>query len=83
MIDIKSLNEIILSIINNIRTTSPDIDIKEGTFLRDAIINPVAEEISRLYGTIKEVDMSQSILTATGAALDKLAANYFIIGNVK
>ena len=78
MIDIKSLNEIILSIINNIRTTSPDIDIKEGTFLRDAIINPVAEEISRLYGTIKEVDMSQSILTATGAALDKLAANYFI-----
>ena len=32
MIDIKSLNEIILNMINNIRTTSPDIDIKEGTF---------------------------------------------------
>ena len=78
MIDIKSLNEIILNMINNIRTTSPDIDIKEGTFLRDAIINPVAKEISKLYGTIKEVDMSQSILTATGEALDKLAANYFI-----
>ena len=78
MIDIKSLNEIILNMINNIRTTSPDIDIKEGTFLRDAIINPVAKEISKLYGTIKEVDMSQSVLTATGEALDKLAANYFI-----
>ena len=78
MIDIKSLNEIILNMIKNIRTTSPDIDIKEGTFLRDAIINPVAKEISKLYGTIKEVDMSQSILTATGEALDKLAANYFI-----
>ena len=51
MIDIKSLNEIILNMINNIRTTSPDIDIKEGTFLRDAIINPVAKEISKLYGT--------------------------------
>ena len=78
MIDIKTLNEIILSIINNIRTVSPDVDIKEGTFLREAIIDPVSKEISDLYDTLYKLDMNQSILTATGNALDRLAANYFI-----
>lgn len=78
MIDIKTLNEIILNIINNIRTISPDVDTKEGTFLRDAIIDPVAKEINDLYTTLYTLDMNQSILTATGDALDRLAANYFI-----
>ena len=77
-IDYKTFNEIIISLINNIHTTLPEADIKEGTFLRDVIIDPAANEISNVYNNLLKTDLAQSPLTATGADLDKLASNYFI-----
>lgn len=74
----KSLNEIIHSIINNIHDTLPSADTKEGTFVRDVFINPISNEFANIYGDIKLIELSQSVLTATGEDLDKLASNYFI-----
>lgn len=74
----KSLNEIIHSIINNVHDKLPEADTKEGTFIRDVFINPISNEFAGLYGDLKLMKLSQSILTATGKDLDKLAANYFV-----
>lgn len=78
MINVKSLNETIINIINNIHDVLPEADIKEGTFLRDVIINPVAYEFSNVYDNLYQMELAQSILTATGEDLDRLGSNYFI-----
>lgn len=74
----KTLHEIRQNIINNIHDGLPQADTKEGTFIRDVFINPISDEISSIYSEMKLLEMSQSILTATGGDLDKLAKNYFI-----
>lgn len=78
MIDTKSLNEIIINIINNIHDKLPEADIKEGTFLRDVIVNPMAYEFSNIYDNLYQMELAQSVLTATGEDLDRLSSNYFV-----
>lgn len=78
MINIKSFNETIISIINNIHDALPEADIKEGTFLRDVIINPIAKEFADLYNNLYKMELAQSVLTATGEDLDRLGSNYFV-----
>lgn len=74
----KSFEEVMQQIINNIKDVIPQADTKAGTFIRDVFIDPNADEIAALYSEMKQVEYSQSILTATGTALDNLALNYFI-----
>lgn len=76
--EMKTLSEIAVSLINHIHDTLPDVDTKEGTFIRDVFIDPVSTEIADLYKELKLVEISQSILTATGEDLDRLARNFFI-----
>ena len=75
---LKSISEIRQKIIDNIHDTIPEADTKEGTFLSNVFINPIADEITALYGDMEIVKMNQSIITATGDDLDLLAANYFV-----
>ena len=74
----KTFNQIVQNIINNIHDTMSEVDTKPGTFMRDVIVNPVSDEFTGLYANMKAMELKQSILTATGSDLDKLAANYFI-----
>lgn len=76
---LKTLNEIAAGIINNIHDKLPDADTKEGTFIRDVFIDPVAYEIQELYQEAKLIELAQSILTATEEDLDRLAMNFFVI----
>lgn len=78
MIDYKGLNEIIFDIISDIHANIPEADTKIGTFLRDAIINPFSNSMSKIYTQMKKLEMGQSILTAIGEDLEALAANFFI-----
>ncbi len=78
MIEIKTLNEAILSVINNIHDALPEVDTKEGTWLRDIVIDPVSNEVSDIYDDLYKMEMNQSVLTCTGSDLDRLATNYFI-----
>lgn len=77
-VDIKTFNEVVLSIINNIHTTRPNVDTKEGTFLNDTIIYPTSKEFNDLYTILQQLSLAQSILTAKGEDLDNLATNYFV-----
>lgn len=78
MIELKVLNDIVQNMINNIHDKAPEVDTKEGTFVRDVFIDPVADEISGLNIDMKLLEYSQSILTASGEDLDRLALNYNI-----
>lgn len=75
---LKGLNEITQNLINNIHDTLPDVDTKEGTFIREVFVDPTSLEISELYDEIRAMQLTQSILTATGEDLDNLASNFFI-----
>jgi uncharacterized phage protein gp47/JayE len=78
MITTKTLNEAILNIINNIHDALPEADTKEGTWLRDIVIDPVSHEISDIYDDLYKMQIAQSVLTASGSDLERLASNYFI-----
>ena len=81
MVEIKTLNEAILNIINNIHDALPEVDTKEGTWLRDIVIDPVGNEVSDIYDDLYKMEVAQSVLTATGPDLDRLASNFFITRN--
>lgn len=74
----RSLDEIRSKIINNIREAIPNADTKEGTFISNVFVNPVADQFAALYGDMEILHQNQSIIFATGDDLDLLAANYFV-----
>lgn len=76
--EMKSLSEIAVGLITHIHDTLPEVDTKEGTFIRDVFIDPVSTQLADLYQEIKLVELAQSIVTAEGEDLDKLARNFFI-----
>jgi phage-related baseplate assembly protein len=82
MITTKTLNEVILNIINNIHDALPEADTKEGTWLRDIVIDPVSNEVADIYDDEYKIQIAQSVLTATGIDLERLASNYFITRKV-
>jgi uncharacterized phage protein gp47/JayE len=75
----KDITEIQQSIINNIHDAWPQADTKQGTFISNVFINPISDEIAAMYGDMKLLRLSQSVLTAVGDDLDYLASNYFIV----
>jgi hypothetical protein len=81
LITLKSLNEVVEGMINNIHDKLPNADTKEGTFLRDVFIDPVADEVVGLNFDMKIMETNQSILTATDEDLERLASNYGITRN--
>ncbi|AEO93448.1 baseplate wedge subunit [Bacillus phage G] len=76
--EMKTLSEIAIGLISHIHDALPEVDTKEGTFVRDVFVDPVSTHIAELYQELKLLELSQSIVTATGADLDKLARNFFI-----
>ena len=78
MVEQKTLNEIVQDLIIHIHDTLPDVDTKQGTFIRDVFIDPIADEFAVIYNQILLGTIKQSILTAYGEDLDAIAANYFV-----
>lgn len=72
----RSQNEIILSILEFLRTAQPNLDTKPGTVSRDIAVDNIAAQVARLYQELERISTLQSLRLALGADLDKLAANY-------
>lgn len=72
---IKSLNEIILGLLDFYRVAQPDLDTKEGTVARDLFIDGPSSQFSLLYDQIAQISNLQSLRLVAGADLDKLAQN--------
>jgi hypothetical protein len=76
MVRTRSTNDIILSLIDFIRTAQPLLDTKPGTVVRDVVIDGPSAQLSRLYDEIANVSSLQSLRLAVGSDLDKLAQNF-------
>ncbi len=78
MVSIRSVNEIILNLIDFFKLTQPDLDTKPGTVARDLFIDAPASQISLLYDELAGVSNTQSLRLVSGTDLDKLATNFGI-----
>jgi uncharacterized phage protein gp47/JayE len=78
MVVVRSLNEIILSLIDFYRIAQPNLDTKPATVARDLLIDAPSNQLALLYDQISQVSTQQSLQLVTGSDLDKLAKNFGI-----
>lgn len=78
MVSIRSVNEIILSLIDYYKLAQPDLDTKPGTVARDLFIDGPSSQLALLYDVLSGVSSQQSMRLVIGSDLDKLAKNYGI-----
>lgn len=76
MVNIRSSNEIILSLIDFFKLAQPDLDVKPGTVARDLFIDGPASALSILYNELGSVSSQQSLRLVVGSDLDKLGKNF-------
>lgn len=78
MVSIRSVNEIILSLIDFFKVAQPDLDTKPGSVARDLMIDAPASQLAILYDQLANVSNKQSLQLVVGSDLDKLAKNFGI-----
>lgn len=78
MVSIKSVNEIILSLIDYFKLAQPDLDTKPGTVARDLFIDGPSSQIALLYDQLSAVADKSSLRLVVGSDLEKLAKNFGI-----
>mgnify|MGYP000861197205 CR=1 FL=1 len=76
MVNVRSLNEIVLSLIDFFKLAQPDLDTKPGTVARDLVIDAPANQLALLYNELSSVSDLQSFRLVGGSDLDKLATNF-------
>jgi uncharacterized phage protein gp47/JayE len=79
MVTIRSVNDIILNMIDLLRLSQPDADTKPGTVIRDLVIDAPSSQMGLLYDELSKVSTQQSLLLVTGSDLDKLAKNFGLV----
>lgn len=78
MANIRSANEIILSLIDFFKLAQPDLDTKPATVTRDLFIDAPASALSLLYNELSSISSQQSLRLVIGSDLDKLGKNFGI-----
>lgn len=76
---IRNSNQIILDLLDLLRTSQPNLDTKPGTVSRDLFIEGPSNIISSLYEELSVVSNLQSLKSISGSDIDKLARNYGIV----
>jgi phage-related baseplate assembly protein len=79
MVTIRSVNEIILNLMDFFKLAQPDLDTKPGTVARDLFIDAPASQVSILYDELSSVANTQSLRLSVGTDLDKLAKNFGVV----
>lgn len=76
MVTIRSVQEIISSLLDFYKLAQPDLDTKPGTVARDLFVEGPSSALSLIYDELAGVSNKQSIRLVTGTDLDKLALNF-------
>lgn len=79
MVTIRSVNEIILSLIDFFRLSQPDLDTKPGTVARDLFVEAPASQLALLYEELSNNSNQQSLRLVVGSELDQLAKNFGVV----
>lgn len=72
----KSFNDLAISYIEYLRMVQPELDTKPGTVSRDLFVDAPSQQLAGLYTQLRAISDLQSLFSATGSDLDKLASNY-------
>jgi len=81
MANFRSFSEIVSSMIQRLGLSQPNLDTKPGTVSRDVFVDPVADQLAKLYSTLSVVAEKQSLATTAGADLDRLSSNFGVTRN--
>jgi hypothetical protein len=76
MVNIRSSDEIILNMIDALKTLQPSADSKPGTVIRDLCIELPASQLGLVYDELGNAANLQSLRTVSGVDLDNLLSNY-------
>ena len=79
MVTIRSVNEIILNLLDFFKLAQPDLDIKPGTVARDLFVDAPASSLALLYDQLSGITNKSSLRLVVGSDLDKLAKNYGVL----
>lgn len=76
MVKFKSFNEVVLSMLERLRLTQPQLDTKPNSVARDVFIDPPSFELGEIYEVIRAVARLQSLANLTGNDLTNFGANF-------
>lgn len=76
MVKIRSVNDIILNLIDFFKIVQPNLDLKPGTVSRDLFVDATSNQLALLYDEMSKVSNQQSLRLVVGSDLDKLARNF-------
>lgn len=79
MVQIRSVNELILSALDFYRTAQPQLDTKPGSVARDLLIDGPSTQLSRAYEELSRIKAAQSLRLSLGTDLDRLAQNFGVV----
>lgn len=79
MTRIRQQSEIVLSILDYLRSAQPQLDTKPGTVSRDLLVDNFAAQLAKLYEELQRVSSLQSLRLALGTDLDRLGYNYGVV----
>ena len=72
----KSFNDLVLDILDYLRLTQPNLDVKPNSVARDLFVDAPSLQMASLYDALREVAAMQSISNITGQDLTNYGANY-------
>lgn len=76
MVRFKSFNEVVLSMLERLRLTQPQLDTKPNSVARDVFVDPPAFEVGEVYEVMRAVARLQSLANLTGNDLTNFGANF-------
>ena len=78
MASFRTFSEIVASMLERLKLSQPNLDTKAGTVSRDLFVDIQADQLERLYRSMAIISEKQSLATATGRDLDRIASNFGI-----
>jgi hypothetical protein len=72
----KSFNEVVLSMLERLRLTQPQLDTKPNSVARDVFVDPPAFEMGDVYEVMRAVARLQSLANLSGNDLTNFGANF-------
>lgn len=76
MVKYKSFNDLVLDILDYLKLTQPNLDVKPNSVARDLFVDAQSMQVSKLYDALQEVASLQSISNISGQNLTNYGTNF-------
>ena len=76
MVRFKSFNDVVLSMLERLRLSQPQLDTKPGTVSRDLFVDAQSWEVGQIYELLQEIASLQSLANMSGDDLTNYGFNF-------